>query len=194
VAGDLLLYSTEMFRFVPVLMISLAAFAASAATLEQLSLDQLSESATSIVRARITSASASFSGRGTATETVYTHYRFQVTETLKGSPPAEFVLPGGVAGHYRQSFPGVPQLAVGTEYVLFLWTSSRTGLTHPVGLSQGILNVAVQPDGSTILSRPRIGELMLNATGRPVPDQPPSTGLSALRSRILAASRSGAAQ
>ena len=159
------------------------AFCLSAATLQQLSLDQIGDSATAIVRARIISASTSFSG-----PTIYTHYKIQVSETLKGQPPAEFVLPGGVSGHYRQSFPGVPALASGSEYVLFLWTSPTTGLTWPVGLTQGILDVSSQQDGSVDLSRQPIGELMLDASGRPVTDQPPHTGLNALRTRIVAAS------
>src|SRR6185437_15934489 len=98
------------------------AFCASAATLQQLSLDQIGDSATAIVRARIVSATTSFSG-----PTIYTHYKIQASETLKGQTPAEFVLPGGVSGHYRQSFPGVPALTSGAEYVLFLWTSPGTG-------------------------------------------------------------------
>lgn len=158
-----------------------AAFCASATTLQQLSLDQIGDSATAIVRARIVSASTAFSGI-----TIYTHYKIQVSETLKGQAPSEFVLPGGVSGHYRQSFPGVPVLAPGTEYVLFLWTAPSTGLTFPVGLTQGIFDVSSQKDGSVVLSRQPIGEVMLDATGRPVTDRPPRTQLSALRTRIAA--------
>jgi len=157
------------------------AFCLSAATLQQLSLDQIGESATAIVRARIVSTATGFSGA-----TIYTHYKIQVSETLKGQPPVEFVLPGGVSGHYRQSFPGVPALAPGAEYVLFLWTSPTTGLTYPVGLTQGIFDISTRKDGSAVLSRRPIGELMLDASGRPVTDRPPRTGLSTLRSRIAA--------
>jgi hypothetical protein len=156
------------------------AFCASAATLQQLSLDEIGDSATAIVRARIVSATAAFSG-----PTIYTHYKIQISETLKGQPPAEFVLPGGIFGHFRQSFPGVPALAPGSEHVLFLWTSRATGLTFPVGLTQGILDVSSQQNGSIFLSRRRIGELMLDVTGRPVIDRPPRTALGALRSRIV---------
>lgn len=164
-----------------------AAFCGSAATLQQLSLDQIGDSATSIVRAQIVSATTSFSG-----PTIYTHYKIQPSEVLKGQAPAEFVLPGGVSGHYRQSFPGVPALTPGAEYVLFLWTSPTTGLTWPVGLTQGIFNVSSQSDGSVVLSRQPIGELMLDASGRPATDRPPRTALSALRTRIAAASRAAA--
>ncbi len=179
-APGLLRYRRTMFRFVPFLALA-AALSAPAATLEQLSLDQITSAATSIVRVRISSVSTAFSG-----STIYTHYQLQTEETLKGTAPAEFVLPGGVNGHYRQSFPGVPVLSAGSEYVLFLWTSPRTGLTFPVGLSQGILNPTAQSDGSVTLSRAPIGELMLDATGRPATDVPPSTRLRDLRARIAA--------
>jgi hypothetical protein len=162
-----------------------AAFCLSAATLQQLSLDQIGDSATAIVRARIVSTTSSFSG-----PTIYTHYKIQASEALKGQAPAEFVLPGGVSGHYRQSFPGVPALAAGVEYVLFLWTSPATGLTYPVGLTQGIFDISSQKDGSVILSRQPIGELMLDGSGRPVTDRPPRTGLATLRARIAAAPHS----
>jgi hypothetical protein len=171
-----------MYRYALILGFLGAALCAPAATLQQLTLDQIGDSATAVVHARIASTSTAFSG-----PTIYTHYRLQVLETLKGSAPSDFVLPGGVSGRYRQSFPGVPQLAPGAEYVLFLWTSRRTGLTFPVGFSQGIFDVTAQSDGSMLLSRARIGEMMLDASGRPVADRPPRTMLSALRSRFSAA-------
>jgi hypothetical protein len=177
-----------MFRFG--LMLGLfAAFSLQAATLQQLSIDEITASSTAIVQARIVSAGASFTGNS-----IYTHYRLQVAETLKGNAPAEFVLPGGVAGHYRQSFPGVPMLSTGTEYVLFLWTSTKSGLTFPVGFSQGILNVARRTNGTVELSRPRIGEMMLDAGGKPAADHPPSLRLKALRERITALHGGGAAR
>jgi hypothetical protein len=152
---------------------------AAAATLQQLSLDQMSQSATAIVRARVTGSSASFTG-----STIYTHYKLQISETWKGAPAAEVTLPGGVAGGYRQSFPGVPALQTGADYVLFLWKSSRTGITHVVGLNQGILNVAPQADGSYQVGRPAIGETMLDAAGHQVKDQAIQMRLSDLKTRV----------
>jgi hypothetical protein len=177
-----------MYRYALILGF-LGALCAPAATLQQLTLDQIGASATSVVHARIASASTAFSGA-----TIYTHYKLQILETLKGSGPTEFVLPGGVSGRYRQSFPGVPELSPGTEYVLFLWTSQHSGLTFPVGLSQGIFRVTAQADGSIMLSRARIGEMMLDASGRPVADRPPRTRLSLLRSRFAGSRDAGAAK
>lgn len=152
-----------------------------AATLQQLTLDQMAQAATAIVRARVTSSSASFTG-----STIYTHYKLQISETWKGAPAAEVMLPGGVAGGYRQSFPGVPALQTGAEYVFFLWKSSRTGITHIVGLNQGILNVTARPDGSYQAGRPVIGETMLDAAGHQVKDQAVQIRLSDLKTRVSA--------
>jgi hypothetical protein len=154
---------------------------AGAATLQQLSIDQMAQSATAIVRARVTNSSASFTG-----STIYTHYTLRVSEVWKGSTGTEVMLPGGVAGGYRQSFPGVPGLQVGSEYVLFLWKSSRTGITHLVGLSQGLFNVVAQPDGSLNASRNRIGEGMFDGAGRLVRDQAIQMQLTDLKGQVSA--------
>jgi hypothetical protein len=153
--------------------------AAPAATLQQLTLDQMAQDATTIVKARVTGSSASFTGA-----TIYTHYKLQVSEVWKGSGASEVMLPGGVAGGYRQSFPGVPALKTGAEYVLFLWTSASTGITHLVGLTQGLYDVTTQADGSVLVSRPRIGETMLDLTGREVKDQAVRMNLAAMKTRV----------
>jgi len=159
---------------------------ASAVTLQQLSLDQMAQSATAIVRARVTSSSANFTG-----STIYTHYKLQTTETWKGFPASEVLVPGGTANGYSQSFPGVPQLHTGTEYVLFLWTSS-TGITHIVGLSQGIFNVSQLTDGALQVSRPQIAETMLNASGQKVSDRGVQMLLQDMKSRLNRTSAGGA--
>jgi hypothetical protein len=155
------------------------------ATLQQLSLDQMSQSATAIVRARVTGSSASFTG-----STIYTHYKLQVTETWKGSPAFEVMIPGGVASGYRQTFPGMPTLETGTEYVLFLWTSSK-GITHLVGLPQGLYNVGQLSDGTLQVSRPAIGENMFAHSGRSVKDQAVQMQLADMRSRVKATAQIG---
>ncbi len=152
---------------------------ASAATLQHLTLDQMTEDATAIVRARVTGSSASFTGA-----TIYTHYKLQVSEVWKGSGAAEVMLPGGETAGYRQSFPGVPALKTGAEYVFFLWRSGSTGITHLVGLTQGLFDVTTQADGSILASRPRIGETMLDSTGREVKDQSVRMNLGTMKTRV----------
>jgi hypothetical protein len=165
------------------LIIVLWAFgSAGAATLQQLSMDQMTQSATAIVRARVTDSSASFTG-----STIYTHYKLQVSEVWKGAGATEVMLPGGVAGGYRQSFPGVPGLQTGSEYVLFLWTSPSTGITHLVGFSQGLFNVVPQTDGSVQVSRPLIGEGMLDAKGRVAKDRAVQMQLTDMKAQVTTA-------
>jgi hypothetical protein len=168
-----------MSKFVALIVVLWTCGQTAAATLQQLSIDQMTQSATAIVRARVTGSSASFTG-----STIYTHYKLQVSETWKGSPGTEVMLPGGVAGGLRQSFPGVPTLQTGAEYVLYLWKSSTTGITHIVGLSQGIFNVTQQADGSFEVSRPHIGETMLDTTGRLVRDRAIRMPLSTMKAGV----------
>ena len=170
-----------MSRLLGIVVVLWSCGSVAAATLQQLSLDQMTQSATAIVRARVTGSSAGFTG-----STIYTHYKLQISETWKGVPGTEVMLPGGVAGGYRQSFPGVPSLQTGAEYVLYLWKSPTTGITHIVGLSQGIFNVTQQPNGSIQVGRPQIGETMVDAAGRRVRDQAIGMRISEMKTRVAA--------
>lgn len=167
-------------RSIPVLLTALfTGGLAHGATLQQISMDQMSRSATAVVRARVVGVSTSVSG-----STIYTRYKLSVSESWKGATPSEVVLPGGNLNGQSQSFPGVPVLHAGGEYVLFLWTSASTGLTHIIGLTQGLFLVASQPDGSAMVSRKESGELMLDANGRRVSDQAISMNLTDLKARV----------
>jgi hypothetical protein len=97
------------------------------------------------------------------------------------------MLPGGVANGYRQAFPGVPVLQTGSEYVLFLWTSQKTGIIHLLGFSQGLFNVVPQSDGSLQATRPLIGEGMIDAKGRPVKDKAVQMNLADLKAQVAGA-------
>jgi hypothetical protein len=174
-----------MSKCVSLLAALFACCSLQAATLQQLSLDQMAQSATAIVRARVTGSSASFTG-----STIYTHYKLQVSETWKGSPATEVMIPGGVSGEYRQTFPGMPALQAGTEYVLFLWTSS-SGITHLVGLTQGLYNVEQLRDGGLEVSRPAIGENMFDRSGKSVKDQAVRMQLADMRTRVTATAQIG---
>ena len=170
-------------RLIPVFLIALlAGMVASAATLQQISMDQMSQSATAVVWARVVGTSASISG-----STIYTRYKLDVSESWKGAAPSEVMLPGGSLNGTFQSFPGVPVLRAGGEYVLFLWTSASTGITHIIGLTQGLFDVASQPDGTILASRKESGELMLDASGRRVSDQSVSMKLADMKARVTQA-------
>ncbi len=171
-------------RLIPVFLTAFASTMLSGATLQQLSMDQMSQAATSIVRARVTGSSTSLYA-SPGSPTIYTHYKISVSEVWKGTAAAEVMLPGGDFNGQKQSFPGVPALRVGAEYVLFLWKSPTTGIVHTIGLTQGIFEVSAGSDGSVLASRRQSGELMLDGAGNKVSDQAVSMKLGDMKSRVL---------
>jgi hypothetical protein len=159
---------------------------ASATTLQQLSLDEMSRQSTAIVRARMLDSHAALHNGD-----VYTVYRFTAVETLKaaGSQPLvrEVAVPGGVAGGIRQAVEGAPTLQPGAEYVLFLWTS-RSGLTQIMGLSQGLFRLRPGSAGEdATVRRAATGERMLDAAGRLVRDNELVLRWSELRAQVYRA-------
>jgi hypothetical protein len=151
-----------------------------ATTLEQLSMADMIQKSTAIVRAKVTGSNAA-SRNGT----IYTFYHLQVLENLKASTPSsvDVAVPGGALGNVSQSVAGAPVLRPGAEYVLFLWTS-KSGLTQIIGLSQGAFDAQTTADGKTVLTRPGISERMLDSQGRPVIDRGLSLDLNDLRGRV----------
>lgn len=151
----------------------------SGVTLQQLSMDDLAVQSTAIVRGHVMDSYTAVTG-----QTVYTHYRVTVSEVLKGQPgmTVDVALPGGTAAGVRQSFPGVPQLSTGGDYVIYLWTSP-SGITMPTGFSQGIFQVSGDTAGLQI-SRSATAELMLDAKGHTVRDQAITMRLTEMRSRV----------
>jgi hypothetical protein len=161
------------------------------ATLERLSLDDMIAKSTAIVRGKVSSATAAFSG-----PVIYTHYTIQVSEQFKGAKQSsiDVVEPGGVANGLRQSFSGAPALNPGDEYVFFLYTG-KSGLTTVTGLTQGLFSLP--GDGSTdpMATRSATHELMLDrSTGRPVKDQTLMLKLSDLRQQISAGIKGASAK
>ena len=149
------------------------------ATLERLSLSEMITKSTSIVRAKVTGSFAAFQG-----PVIYTHYKIQVTELLKGSAVSEFVVPGGVANGVSQFFAGAPQFQPGDDFVFVLWTS-KAGLTQVIGLTQGLFAVAADGAADPNVTRAASQELMLDSrTGQPVKDQTLVMRLSDLRTQI----------
>jgi len=154
------------------------------ATLGRLSLSDMIGKSTSIERAKITSSYAAADG-----PVIYTHYKLQISEQLKGFVVSEIVVPGGTASGIRQFFAGAPQFQSGDEFVFFLWTS-REGLTQVMGLTQGLFAVGSGGDADPTVTRPASQELMLDtSTGHPVKDETLVMKLSALRSQIKGVSQ-----
>jgi hypothetical protein len=152
-----------------------------AATLEKLSLDEMAQKSTAIVRGRVLGSYTAQRG-----SIIYTHYRVQVAETWKGAGAAELdvVVPGGAIRGLRQTFAGAPTLAPNAEYVLFLWTGA-SGLTRVIGLTQGIFTVAKGANGETVAVRPAATETMIDpATGRSVKDEAVTLRVADLHQRV----------
>lgn len=158
------------------------------ATLERLTLDDLIAKSTAIVRGKVTARYASFRG-----PIIYTHYEVQVSEQLKGASGSliDVVVPGGTANNLRQIYSGAPQLDLGGEFVLFLWTGP-SGLNQIMGLTQGLFRLSPGAS-SSMVTRAASTELMLEAgTSRPVRDETLVMSLNDLRARI-AGRRGGSA-
>jgi len=151
------------------------------ATLQQLTMDDLIAQSTAIVRGTVVDSWAAPTG-----SVIYTHYKIQVSESLKGlrQGSVEVVVAGGVVNNLSQSFSGSPTLNKGDQFVLFLWTS-RAGLTQIMGLTQGLFAIAPGASTDPMATRAATRELMLDAkTAQPVKDAVLSMHLSDLRSLI----------
>jgi hypothetical protein len=145
----------------------------------------MAQKSTAIVRARVTGSRAAVlktaTGHGSD---IYTYFQLQVLDTWKssGSVGTEVAVPGGVVNGIRQSATGAPELKLGQEYVLFLWTS-RSGLTQLIGLSQGVFTLSA----GAVVSRAPATELMLDRSGLPVEDHAVSMRLPDLKAQVLKA-------
>jgi hypothetical protein len=159
-------------------------------TLLQLSLDDMIQKSTTIVRGTVQPTSAAFRGA-----MIYTHYQVAVTKTYKGAPvpSIDLAVPGGVVNGVRQSFAGAPTLTAGQDYFLFLWTS-KTGLTQLIGLSQGLFNVTSNASGQLMVTRGATSATMLNTSGQIMTDSNIQMTLAQMSSRIQAVLAGGSGQ
>jgi hypothetical protein len=161
-------------------VIWLLAVSLSAATLEKLSLEEMTLKSTAIVRGRATGSRTAVRG-----PVIYTLYQVQVAEQWKGpaASQVEVAVPGGDKSGLRQTFSGAPKLQEGVDYVLFLWTG-RNGLTQVIGLSQGKFELSKDKQGDTTVSRTASSETMLDSEGQAVADAPVRLSLKSLDQQI----------
>src|SRR5712692_8552797 len=84
----------------------------NATTLQQLSLDDMTQKSTAIVRGVVQLTHGAMHNGN-----IYTHYTVQVVEQWKGAPALQidFVLPGGTANGMQQTVAGTPALVHGQE-------------------------------------------------------------------------------
>ena len=157
--------------------------AAYGATLEKLTVEQMAQKSTSIVRGRVTGCAGEARG-----SVIYTRCGVAVSETWKGTAASkvEFLVPGGVARGLMQNFSGAPKFQPDEQYVLFLWTG-RSGIPQIIGLSQGVFGVGAATDGTAVVRRQASSEPMVSASGLPLKDTAVEMPVDALRSRVRAA-------
>ena len=130
----------------------------------------MAQQSTEIVRGRVVSATPE-----QRNGLIYTRSSFQVLERWKGAAAAtvEISVPGGKLGKLHQTIAGAPELAVGSEYVLFLWTGPN-GVTQVIGLTQGVFSLTATAGGQArVAARSAAsGAAMLDSAGKPVADTP----------------------
>ena len=150
-----------------------------AATLEKLSVEQMAEKATLIVRGRITGCTGETRGA-----VIYTRCQMNVSERWKGVAGSHvtFLVPGGRAHGLVQTFTGTPSFAGGGEYVVFLW-AGRSGVNQIIGLSQGVFDLKLE-GGQSVAKRPAAAAVMLDESGSQVEDAAVEMRVSELRQRV----------
>ena len=159
-----------------------------AATLEQLSLDEMVQQSSAIVLAK---AAQSRSIRAGAL--IFTLVEVEVLDQWKGErvERREIALPGGQFGGFSQRFDGVPILAPGQEFVAFLWTGP-SGRTQLLGLSQGFFDVIRDAQGRVLIHRKPTADLMFAPESTaPVPSAAVDMPLEALMAKIRSVMAAG---
>lgn len=123
-----------------------------ASTVLRLDVPGLVERADAVVEGRVASSRVTEAEDGR----IETEYVLEVARTLLGEPRSERVLrfPGGLLEDGRGLIlPGLPHLVPGEEVLLFLSAPSSSGLSIPVGLSQGKFRILTGVDGTRLLVR-----------------------------------------
>lgn len=163
------------------ILLALAVGCLPASTLQRLSLNDMIQKSTMIVRGTIQPGAVPALRRSL----IYTHYQVSVTTAFKGSPgkTIDVAVPGGALNGTQQMVAGAPTLAPGEDCVLFLWTS-KSGLTQVIGLSQGLFNVTTNAQGQVMVSRGAISAPMLDSGGQVVTPSSIQMSLGQLASQI----------
>lgn len=154
----------------------------SATTLEKLTLDDMIQKSTEIVRGHVQAVNAVQRGA-----LIYTQAQVKVIERWKGAdaPTVTVWIPGGAVNGLRQRISGSPQVVSGGEYVFFLWTGPKK-VTQIIGLSQGLLNLQTDPKGGTArVRRAVITDAVVDSDGQPAHADEIDMSLVELRTRVI---------
>jgi hypothetical protein len=124
-----------------VLVAILLAASASATTLVRMSLDQLAEASTEIIRGHVVSQETLWNPGHTR---IYTYTTLALEQAYKGNPPALLVVqqPGGRIGNVQVFVAGTIQFHSQASYVLFLERSPADPSKFlPVGMMQAAYRI-----------------------------------------------------
>ena len=166
---------TKIMRIPMLVWVFAALIPAQATTLRRASLDDLIQTSTGIVRARVVGSFSASQG-----PLNYTHYTIQVLDCWKGPSAVRIDVQVPDAA-------GAPVFSTGFQYVFFLWTGP-SGANHLLGLSQGALDVITDAAGNTIVVRQPTEALVLDpGTGAAGSQDPMQMKLSDFATRVSSA-------
>ncbi len=123
------------------ILVGWAAIPGRATTLVRMSLQQLAQASSTVVRGRVISQESRWNAQHTQIITLTT---IASGQTLKGNAGPMLVVEqmGGVVGHIRSWVPGTAMLRPQSEYVLFLQTSRTHAQRYLlVGMAQGAFRI-----------------------------------------------------
>jgi hypothetical protein len=122
-----------------------ASISAQATTLVHLSLEQLSQASSEIVRGRVIGQEARWNSSHTR---ILTFTTIEIERTLKGTPRHLMVIeqPGGSMGNIRVRVAGTVSFRAGSSYFLFLEPTDANASGHRlVGMAQGAYRIYRHP-------------------------------------------------
>ncbi len=124
------------------LILPLICLAAQATQVPALSLEKLIDQSEIIAHGRVTN---SWPAWDTRHKYIWTHYRIEVLDPIRGNPGASVVVsePGGSLDGVSMSISGAPDYEVGEEAIVFLY-HTPIGYLRTTGYQQGKYTVTSQ--------------------------------------------------
>ena len=154
-------------QFYMVFVAVLVAVSAPATTLMRMSLDQLAEASTVVIRGHVIGQETLWNAARTR---IYTYTTVAVDQTYKGNPASTLVIqqPGGTIGNVRVFVAGTVRFHTQAAYLLFLERSAADPSKFlPVGMMQGAYRIyrdattqeerLILPMGSLLRGAPAFG-------------------------------------